>query len=106
MDKVKIILVGAGGRGSTYVKEGQKYCPEMELVAVADPNPVRRDYIKELFRELPEDRFYEYGEDLLAQPKMADAAIIATQYQSYPTYADTDRHSSPNARQQNPYFQQ
>ena len=78
MEKLRFILVGAGGRGSTYVKEGQKYCPEMELVAVADPNPVRRDYIKEMF-DLPEDRFYEYGEDLLELPKMADAAIIATQ---------------------------
>ena len=78
MDKVKIILVGAGGRGSTYVNEGKKYCPEMELVAVADPNPIRRDYIKENF-DLPEECFYEYGEDLLEQPKMADAAIIATQ---------------------------
>lgn len=78
MNKVKLVLIGAGGRGSTYVNEGRKHCPEMELVAVADPNPIRRDYIKEKF-DLPDECFYEYGEDLLEQPKMADAAIIATQ---------------------------
>jgi len=78
MDKVKVILIGAGGRGLTYVTTGKKHCPEMELVAIADPNPVRRGYVKDSF-DLPDECFYEYGEDLLEQPKMADAAIIATQ---------------------------
>ena len=79
MEKVKIILIGAGGRGTTYVREGNKYCPElMDLVAVADPNPVRRNHIQEKFG-LPDEKCYEWGEDLLDLPKMADAAIIATQ---------------------------
>lgn len=78
VDKIKFILVGAGGRGTTYVKAGKNYCPEMELVAVADPNPVRRNLIKENF-ELADECFYETGEELLSKPKMADAAIIATQ---------------------------
>ena len=79
MEKVKIILIGAGGRGTAYVREGNKHCPElMELVAVADPNPVRRNHIQEKFG-LSDEKCYEWGEDLLELPKIADAAIIATQ---------------------------
>ena len=77
MKKVKIILIGAGGRGTSYVELGAEFCPEMEVVAVADADPVRRNYIKEKFG-LPESMCFEKGEDLLNLPKMADAAIIAT----------------------------
>lgn len=51
----------------------------MELVAVADPNPVRRNHIKEKFN-LPKDLCFERGMDLLDLPKMADAAIIKSQF--------------------------
>ena len=78
MKKVKFVLIGAGGRGTTYVSEGQKHCPEMELVAVADPNPVRRNYIQKNFN-LTDEYCYEMGEKLLELPRMADVAIIATQ---------------------------
>ena len=78
MEKLKFILVGAGGRGTTYVREGKNHCPEMELVAVADPNPVRRNYIQDMFN-LSDEACYEWGEELLDLPKMADVAIIATQ---------------------------
>jgi len=78
MEKIKFILVGAGGRGTTYVRAGKNSCPEMELVAVADPNPVRINLIKSMF-DLPDECYYETGEELLSKPKMADVAIIATQ---------------------------
>ena len=78
MKKVKLILIGAGNRGTTYVNEGAKHCEEMEIVAVADPNPIRRNNIRDKFG-IPEDRCFEWGEDLLKLPKMADGAIIATQ---------------------------
>ena len=78
MKKVKLVLIGAGDRGTTYADVGSEVCPEMEIVAVADPDPVRRNYIRDKFG-LSEERCFEYGEDLLKLPKMADAAIIATQ---------------------------
>ncbi len=80
MKKVKLILIGAGDRGTTYANLGLENCPEMELVGVADPNPVRRNYIKEKFHLTDEQCFLSW-EDILALPKMADAAIIATQDQ-------------------------
>ena len=80
MEKVKLVLIGAGDRGTTYANLGAASCPEMEIVAVADPDPVRRNYVKDKFG-LSEDACFEYGEDLLKLPKLADAAIIATQDQ-------------------------
>ena len=78
MKKVRIVLIGVGDRGTSYAMHGSAVCPEMEVVAVADPDPVRRNYIRDKFN-LPEECCYEWGEDLLKLPKMADAAIIATQ---------------------------
>lgn len=80
MKKVKLILIGAGDRGTTYADLGFENCPEMELVGVADPNPVRRNYIKEKFN-LSEEQCFLSWEDILAVPRLADAAIIATQDQ-------------------------
>ena len=82
MKKVKLVLIGAGDRGTTYADFGAEACPEMELVAVADPDPVRRNYIKNKFN-LPDSACFEWGENLLQLPKMADAAIIATQDQKH-----------------------
>ena len=79
MRKIKLILIGAGDRGTTYVDLGAETCPEMmEVVGVADPDPVRRNYIKEKFN-IPDERTYNTWEEILAEPKFADAAIIATQ---------------------------
>ena len=78
MKKVRLVLIGAGNRGTAYTDLGAEFCPEMELIAVADPDPVRRNYIRDKF-QLSEDCCFETGEELLKQPKMADAAIIATQ---------------------------
>lgn len=78
MKKIKIILIGAGDRGTTYAELGAENCPEFELVGVADPDPVRRNYIKEKF-SLSDDVCHENWETILDMPKFADAAIIATQ---------------------------
>ena len=82
MKKIKIVLIGAGDRGTTYVDLGAEACPEMEIVAVADPDPVRRNYVRDKFK-LSEEVCFDWGEDLLKLPKMADAAIIATQDQKH-----------------------
>ena len=57
MKKVKFILIGAGDRGTTYVSRGAESCPEMEVVAVADPDPIRRNYIRDKF-SIPEEKIF------------------------------------------------
>lgn len=78
MKKIKFILIGAGDRGTTYVRIGAECCPEFELVGVADPDPVRRDYIKNKFN-LPESVCFSSWTQILEQPKFADVVIIGTQ---------------------------
>ncbi len=82
MNKVKAILIGAGNRGTTYAVLGQENCPEFELVGVADPDPIRRNYIRDKFN-LPESACFETWQEILSQPKIADAAIIGTQDQMH-----------------------
>lgn len=82
MNKIKVIIIGAGNRGTTYATHAFDACPELEIVAVADPNPVRRNHIKEKFG-LPESACFEGWKDILALDKFADAAIIATQDQMH-----------------------
>ena len=77
MDKIKVILVGAGGRGTTYVRIMKQMPEKYEVVGVADPIQSRRENIKQM-HNLPDSACYNSWEEILAQPKMADLAIIGT----------------------------
>ena len=76
--KVRAILIGAGNRGTNYVTLAKESCPEFELVAIADGNHVRRDYVQQM-HGVPDEACYDDFHELLAKPRMADLAIIATQ---------------------------
>ena len=72
---MKFVLIGAGQRGMIYAK----YALEMghEIAAVAETDEVKRQIAGDLFGIPAERRFFN-GKDLLALPKLGDAAIIAT----------------------------
>ncbi len=76
--KVRAIMIGTGNRGTNYAAIAKEHCPEFEMVAIADPNPMRRDYVQKL-HNLPDSACYDDWKQILSQPKMADVAIIATQ---------------------------
>ena len=76
MQKKKIILIGGGNRGNSYTKIG-KELGKFELVAIAEPIKIRREYIAKL-HGIPENMCFESWEPLLALGKIADAAIIST----------------------------
>ena len=71
-------MVGFGGRGATYARYAMEHPEELEILAVADPNPVRRETAAQR-HGIPADKLYTTWEELAAQPKMADFAIVATQ---------------------------
>lgn len=75
MKKLKVILVGAGNRGRIYTNHMKDM--GFEVVAVADLIQSRRDYIKNT-HNLPEEMCFETFEEMLALPKFADIAVIAT----------------------------
>lgn len=74
--KKKLILIGGGNRGNSYTKIG-KEMEKFELVAVAEPLKIRREYLAKL-HGIPEEMCFESWEPLLALGKIADAAIIST----------------------------
>lgn len=72
---LKVILIGAGDRGRIYVSRMPK--DKFKVVGVAEPVAKLREFIKEEY-QLSDDMCFESWEDILAQPKFADVAIIAT----------------------------
>lgn len=74
---VRVILIGAGHRGSIYAGYARKHPDEMQLVAVADINPARLAKMKQKF-DLPDDKLFVYWNEIFTRPRFADAVIIAT----------------------------
>ena len=77
MKKLTAVLLGAGNRGASYARYMSRLPEQYQIIAVADPRLPDRSYIQKLY-DLPDARCYESWEDVLAQPKMADLAIICT----------------------------
>lgn len=78
MQPVKVIIIGAGGRGWGYAKYALK-CPErMRVVGVAEPRDFHRQRIVGE-HALPEAAAFRDWREVAARPKFADAVIIGTQ---------------------------
>ena len=77
MKQFSVVLIGAGGRGSTYVSYMKKMSEKYKVVGVAEPVDVKRNRIAEEHGISAENCFTDWR-DLLNQPKMADIAVIAT----------------------------
>ena len=77
-NKKKVLLIGAGGRGMGYTNiMANEFPNDFEVVAVAEPLDDRRNYIKSK-HNIPDEFCFTTWEPLLALPKMADVALIAT----------------------------
>lgn len=75
--KLTFMLLGAGSRGTMFAEIlAEDYAPGT-VVAVAEPNPERREKIASLHR-IPVDRQFETWEQALAQPKLCDVVINTT----------------------------
>jgi predicted dehydrogenase len=73
---VSAVVLGAGGRGKVYASYALSYPSELRVVAVADPRDVPRERMRAEHRIPPERGFADWR-DLVALPRMADAAIVA-----------------------------
>ena len=78
MKKLTFAIMGMGNRGTAYAGKQLKYPDEMEVVAMADTRRIRLDAANK-YLHLPEDRLFDSADALLAQPKLADIMVIATQ---------------------------
>ena len=77
MKKLKVILIGAGNRGTTYTDIMRTMTDRYEVIAVAEPIDSRRNDIKTK-HGISDDMCFCYDSELLACGKIADLAIIAT----------------------------
>ena len=77
MQRFKVILVGAGNRGISYITHMKGMPEKFEIVGVAEPIQERREKIKDMFH-IAEENCFEKWEDILGKPKFADIALIAT----------------------------
>jgi len=74
---VTVVLIGAGHRATVYANFAARHPSEMRVLAVADPNPHRRDRLARLHGVTPE-RCFDRWEQVFEHARMADAVIIAT----------------------------
>ncbi|MCK4848135.1 MAG: Gfo/Idh/MocA family oxidoreductase, partial [Candidatus Heimdallarchaeota archaeon] len=78
---ISAVLCGAGNRGKdVYGVYALQHPKDIVFVAVAEPNPVRRNEFATA-HNIESQRCFESWEELLEQPKMADVAFITTQDQ-------------------------
>ncbi|XMB87097.1 Gfo/Idh/MocA family oxidoreductase [Mycoplasmatota bacterium WC44] len=79
MVKVRVALIGAGDRGKDrYGEFAINYPENIEFVAVAEPNEIKRREFSQKHNIAPEFQF-ESWEPLLDKEKFCDGIIIATQ---------------------------
>ena len=78
MAAVRILIVGAGGRGSTYAGYAKAYPGEAVVVGVAEP---REFYRQRLAAEhaIPAGQVFADWREAAARPRFADAVVVATQ---------------------------
>lgn len=78
MSIVTIAVVGAGGRGGGYAQWVQEHPDRARVVAVADPDPVRRDRVGDA-HEVPAGARFASWEALADARVEADAVLVCTQ---------------------------
>lgn len=78
MKKITFAIMGMGNRGTNYAQKQLKYPNDMEITAIADPRPSRLESANK-FLHLPAERLYSSAEELLAEDRLADVMIVATQ---------------------------
>lgn len=86
MKKIKVILIGAGGRGQAYTDIMAELPGQFEVVGVAEPIEDRRDYIKNK-HGIPDEKCFDTWEKILDIPKFADLAVISTMDRMHKTPA-------------------
>lgn len=78
MKKITFAILGMGNRGGVFARNLKQYTEQVEITAIADPWQSCLDTANG-YLHLPEDRLFHSAEELLAQPKLADVMVVATQ---------------------------
>lgn len=85
--QLKVAIAGLGNRGKdTYAAAAKSFPDKMKITAIADIDPAK---VTETAREyqVPEEACFASAEDMLAQAKLADVMVIATQDRQHVKHA-------------------
>lgn len=86
-ERIKVAFAGLGNRGKdTYAHAAELYPDKVEVVAVADWNPIKVKMVAEKFN-IPEEMCFGSVEEMLEQDKLADIMVIATQDRQHVPHA-------------------
>lgn len=77
MRKITVAAVGAGNRMNAYTEYARLHPEQMQVVAVVDPNPLRREFYATLFA-IPVENCFATWQDFLQHDRMADAVLLCT----------------------------
>ena len=75
MTAIETIIVGAGGRGNSYGKFALEYPRELNVMGVAEPDPIRRDRLARA-HDIAPDMIFDNWQDLLDAPTRRSATIL------------------------------
>ena len=76
---IRAIMLGAGNRGlGTYGVYALKHPGDIKFIAIADPDEERRSYFAKEHK-IESHLMYETAEQVLKEPKFADAVFVCTQ---------------------------
>lgn len=75
--KISVVAMGAGNRMVTYGAYANLHPEEMVIVAVVEPNLLRRESFAREYG-IPQERCFTGWQEFLAQDRMADAVFICT----------------------------
>jgi predicted dehydrogenase len=74
----RLVIVGCGGRGRGYARFAEQYPERAQIVAIAEPRDYYRDLVGDRYG-VPAQRRYRSWEELAAEPRLGDAALVCTQ---------------------------
>lgn len=84
MDRVRIGIIGVGNMGTSHAKNiSGGLCPELELTAIADIDPARREWVS---NELPGVAVFDNAEEMM-DSSLIDAVIVSVPHYDHPRYA-------------------
>ena len=86
MKKVTFAVLGMGNRGRAYASHALKFPEEMAVTAIADNRPKQLESANK-YLNLPKEMLFDGADAILAQPKLADIMVIATQDQQHREHA-------------------
>jgi len=78
MKPVELVIIGAGGRGTTYAEYARAFPDRARVVAVAEPRDAYRERMAS-GHGIPVANVFRDWREVIARPRLADAVVISTQ---------------------------